>query len=505
MAEKRRRSGSNCVVVGCQNNEGLDKCRGIKFYRFPAGEERCEVWIRRINRRGSDGKLWRPSAHNRICSEHFLGGEKSNDKSSPSFHPSLFPTQHVKPNTVADASRYKRITERRKRKEGVVQSVLDAATEVPETVPEESAMEMDQTFCEVGVQTDFQTEVPATFTFEMEIHSSTEKATTAKVPPPPSSLVTTEVQTAVPSLTTCEVQTNIQGATDPCVSFLTYNDKQFKSITGVTKNFFEYVSFKVGDGIRDSHAMSKNSKLLLFFMKMKLNVSFVVLGALFSVSQATARRTFYSTVDVVHVIAETFVIWFDRATIQARMPASFRAHFPDTRVIIDATEIECQRPGTQRKRILMWSQYKSRWTVKFLVGIAPSGEFTFVSDGFGGRTTDTELTNQCGILKLLEPRDIVLADKGFPHVENRIVESGAVLVMPPFRSGDRQFSSVQNRDCYEIARVRIHVERAIARLKYFEILNFVPSHMLPHIDKVFVIAAFCTNFFNDLINETNTD
>lgn len=196
-------------------------------------------------------------------------------------------------------------------------------------------------------------------------------------------------------MTTTEVQTDITGSTDPSVFFMTYNDEQFKSIMGVTRNFFDYVSFKVGSEIRDTPAMSKNSRLLLFFMKMKLNLSFLVIGALFSASPPTARRTFYNTVDVVYVIAEKFVIWFDKATIQARMPASFQAHFPDTRVIIDATEIECQRPGTQRKRILMWSQYKSRWTVKFLVGIAPSGEFTFVSNGFGGRTTDTELTNQC--------------------------------------------------------------------------------------------------------------
>ena len=48
--------------------------------------------------------------------------------------------------------------------------------------------------------------------------------------------------------------------------------------------------------------------------------------------------------------------------------------------------------------------------LKGLVGISPS---TYISDLYGGSTSDKEMTRQCGLLQLLEPGDAVMADKGF--------------------------------------------------------------------------------------------
>ena len=181
------------------------------------------------------------------------------------------------------------------------------------------------------------------------------------------------------------------------------------------------------------------------------------------------------------------------------MPPAFKALYPETRVIIDASEIECERPPTVKQRVLMYSNYKSRFTAKFLVGIAPSGEITFISKSYGGRTTDTEITVKSGFLNLIEQGDIVMADKGFPHIETDLNSAGAILVMPPFKRNNFQFSQKQNKDGYECASVRIHVERAIARMKIFEILNFMPNHLLPHLDKVLMVVSFFCNCFPDLI------
>ena len=46
------------------------------------------------------------------------------------------------------------------------------------------------------------------------------------------------------------------------------------------------------------------------------------------------------------------------------------------------------------------------------MGIAPCGLITFISHGYGGRITDGQLTNDSGLLNLLEPGDTVMADKG---------------------------------------------------------------------------------------------
>ena len=152
--------------------------------------------------------------------------------------------------------------------------------------------------------------------------------------------------------------------------------------------------------------------------------------------------------------------------------------------------------------MLFYSSYKGRFTIKFLIGIAPSGETTFVSKGFGGRATDAEVTVKSGFLDLLESGDVIMADKGSPYIEQDINRNGAFLVMPPFKQRNRQFTEDQNRECYGIASARIHVERTIGRLKQFEILNFVRRNIVDSLDQIIVIIAFITNCSNDLIKRS---
>ena len=102
----------------------------------------------------------------------------------------------------------------------------------------------------------------------------------------------------------------------------------------------------------------------------------------------------------------------------------------------------------------------------------------------------------------IKPGDEVLADKGFPQIEPDLNNVGAFLVMPPFKRGTRQFSDFENTEGYKCASVRIHVERAIRRLKYFEILNFLSNDLLFHIDKIIVVVAFLCNSMSDLIKKS---
>lgn len=236
-------------------------------------------------------------------------------------------------------------------------------------------------------------------------------------------------------------------------------------------------------------------------MKFKQNVSFGVIAALFKVSEASASRFFHDTLETLYEAVKDNMVWLSKDKIQARMPKDFKALFPQTRAIIDCTEIECERPPTVPQRVQMYSSYKSKFTVKYLVATAPSGEVTFCSKGFGGRSTDTELTTQSGFLDLIEPGDLIMSDKGFPSIETDVQKAGGLLVMPPFKKGKMQLTAKELKDGYECAKVRIHVERCIERLKRFEILNFVPIHMIPHIDKVFLIVCFLHNCFPDLIRD----
>ena len=47
-----------------------------------------------------------------------------------------------------------------------------------------------------------------------------------------------------------------------------------------------------------------------------------------------------------------------------------------------------------------WSDYKHHNTVKFLVGITPSGFISFLSDCYGGRSSNKFITDDSGFYDL---------------------------------------------------------------------------------------------------------
>jgi len=120
----------------------------------------------------------------------------------------------------------------------------------------------------------------------------------------------------------------------------------------------------------------------------------------------------------------------------------------------------------------MFSSYKNRTTSKALVGISPDGTVTFVSVLFAGSTSDRHTVIDRGILSKLVPGDSIMADKGF-NIEDLLPDS-VTLNIPPFKDTP-QFTEEQVKNTFEIAMARIHIERAICRIKRFQILNFIPE------------------------------
>ena len=100
------------------------------------------------------------------------------------------------------------------------------------------------------------------------------------------------------------------------------------------------------------------------------------------------------------------------------MPQSFKNDYPHTRVIIDCTELFIETRSQPRTQSATFSTYKDHNTGKGLIGISPKGDLTFVSEMYAGNTSDKQLTNDCGIMKFLEPGDEVMVNRAFEIEEN---------------------------------------------------------------------------------------
>ena len=80
----------------------------------------------------------------------------------------------------------------------------------------------------------------------------------------------------------------------------------------------------------------------------------------------------------------------ERDIIRYYSPPAFKQLFPKVVIVIDCTEIEMERPSVLNTQSACYSSYKSRPTMKVLVGITPSGVLSYVSELFLGSTSDQE-------------------------------------------------------------------------------------------------------------------
>lgn len=99
-----------------------------------------------------------------------------------------------------------------------------------------------------------------------------------------------------------------------------------------------------------------------------------------------------------------------------------------------------------------------------------------------------------GLLELLEPGDIVLLDKGFPQIKSIIDSSGKdiLLVMPPFLTNG-YFTGEQVEETYNIAQVRIHIERIMQRIRVFKIFDKFSNEMRPYCDDILHMCCVLVN------------
>ena len=147
----------------------------------------------------------------------------------------------------------------------------------------------------------------------------------------------------------------------------------------------------------------------------------------------------------------------------------------------------------------MYSSYKHNTTLKCLVGISPMGGVSFLSDTYEGSISYKQIFVKSGLLDLLQPGDLVIADRGF-LIKDILQERKVDLNIPPFLGKRDRLTAKEEVLTKRIARVRIHVERAIERMKKFKIISkIVPLSLKPVISQIVHVIGFLVNYQGPLV------
>ncbi|XP_071576229.1 uncharacterized protein [Temnothorax nylanderi] len=240
----------------------------------------------------------------------------------------------------------------------------------------------------------------------------------------------------------------------------------------------------------------------LTLLKIRLNDTFVRLGDQFGISSTQASKVFNNCVIKLANVLKTLIYFSDKESVKRALPIPFRANYSDVRSIIDAFEIQIEKPSNPVHQALTWSEYKKCNTIKYLISCSPDGKINFISKGYGGRISDCVLFEMCGIMDELPKNCAVMADRGFKQIETVLSKKNCRLVRPPSVSSNVKPSKLQVLETKRIASLRIHIERVIRRIREFKMLvpHACTNHfIIPIIDHAVIICAGLINIQTPII------
>ena len=287
--------------------------------------------------------------------------------------------------------------------------------------------------------------------------------------------------------------------------FISY--EHIKFFYELIKPTADRMTYCYATGERGSRSGARNmqviDELFMFLVRLRLGLFEQDLAFRFQIHISSVSRKITTWCNYLYFMLGSQPIWPSREDVNCYMPQCFRSLYPTTRVIIDCTEIYVQTPSSLLLQSQLYSSYKSNTTLKGLVGITPYGAVSFVSSLYTGSISDKEIARCCGILDLLEGGDSIMADKGF-DIQDLLLERGVQLNIPPFLQSQAQFSARDVQQTKAIASLRIHVERAIRRIKEYHFFDSdVPLNALGSINQLYTVACLLTNFQGPLIANPN--
>ncbi|XP_005924821.3 uncharacterized protein LOC102314347 [Haplochromis burtoni] len=446
-----------CCVPFCFNYSGSKKNTNLSFHRFPCDEKEKQKWLHAISRLN-----FTPNCNSRVCSWHFPEGKAAG------------PTRFAWNEESFHFSDEEKHPVHKKKKE--------------------QAPASGENQCE---RSD-------------ELHHSNNADTqtaTASSSSSSNSLVVLEIENDMLRQENEKLKKQLEKQKQTfSFSQISDNPERVQYYTGLpdtaTVLFLESLLSKFELKYHSGWTVQMLpivDQLLLTLMKLKLDCGHVDLATRFTCSTATVTNIFTTIVSALHDILYVGMLEKNiasRAKNQTSLPDCFQP-FPNCRIVLDCTEVSVSGRESRDTQSCLYSQRKGRIILKALIGVAPNGVITFASNLYSGKTSDKAITADCGVLRHLQPGDMVIAGKDFTIQD--ILPEGVSLNIPSV-SGQFALQEVNNNRL--ISSARAHVAHSIQRLKRFSILNLVPHQYKTNINKILKVCVCLTNLQTPVIHET---
>ena len=297
-----------------------------------------------------------------------------------------------------------------------------------------------------------------------------------------------------------------------CIERIKFDEELFNYYTGLEnyhkfKTAFYSLSPDVNNEIdylftKSCDILTTMNQFLLMLVYLRCHYPVIELSRMFSISKTTVTNVVFSWINFCSKKWKKINIWPDMKVVQYYAPSDFNRLFSTTRVIIDGTEIPIEKPSNPSAQRQTWSTYKHKNTVKFLIGATPKGLISFVTEAYGGSTSDRQLIERSNLLDLVERGDVIMADKGF-NVQDIFAAKDVKVNMPTFLTKKNRLSPGSIKADRKISKKRVHIERIIGNVKSFKILteNLNRRETQCASDIIFV-CCMLTNFRNFIVPDT---